>query len=124
LLAGWERKIDFLEQIVVLGRSPQDLTQPWRVEIWRSLARKIENRVQAESQQRQRITDFERQRIEYYAFYQEHREMQRLLQSEYQNHVKQGGCPAFFDCLGMSGVRYSKDCPNFQTCKSIGYSVN
>lgn len=37
LLLDWEEKIDFLEQVVLFGKNPDDVPQPWKARIWQKL---------------------------------------------------------------------------------------
>lgn len=34
LLPDWEAKVDFLEQVALYGKNPDDLPKPWKAKIW------------------------------------------------------------------------------------------
>lgn len=51
LLPGWEFKIDFLEQIVLFDRKPDDLDQTWRLAIGEPFFKRHEAIVQRELEQ-------------------------------------------------------------------------
>jgi hypothetical protein len=93
LLSDWEVKIDFLEQLIILNRSPDDIEKPWRRAIWE---RMFHNQ---ELQERQR-----------------EREYQKWLRME---GLEADECPLQFSCKVMSGAIASTKCSNFQECRRV-----
>lgn len=108
LLPGWERKIDFLEQIVLFSRNADDLPQPWRHEVWETFLKKREKELQHE----QLMEDWRRRN-------QEELERYARVHKEKEQNLKSGDCPARFHCQSMSGALVAGDCVNFRSCKEL-----
>jgi hypothetical protein len=98
LLPDWEDKINFLEQIALFDRNPDDLLQPWRARIWQAM---LKRRAQ-ESEQ---------------SFVLPARGS--LKRQEYQARLLNGDCPAGFDCKSMCGVEKAASCDNMLECGRI-----
>lgn len=94
LLSGWEEKIDFLEQIILFGRSADDLLQPWKQEIWAAFFKR-----------RRRWTEESTRRAQ-----------EKRLADEQQ--LKEGDCPLNLGCRTMTNANKAGECSNFQECLS------
>lgn len=92
---GWEVKIDFLEQVTLFNRNPEDLPQPWRRDIWEAVLNR-----------QSRIAQVQQERVE---------RQQRIKQRQ-EEELKAGGCPINFDCRSMSGAFVAGECLNFEEC--------
>lgn len=112
LVSDWELKIDFLEQIVLLGRAEEDLPRPWCKAIWERFFRRREQEIK-----RERLMEEwrERNRMEVELFNQSREEKIALL--------KAGDCPARFHCKSMTGAHNAGSCENFEQCKGLAGSL-
>jgi hypothetical protein len=101
LLPCWEMKIDFLEQIFLFGRNPDDLPQPWKQEIWTAFFKKREEEIDLARSYQERMEEVYRS---------------RLIAEE---KLKAGDCPVGFSCKNMTGSFSAGDCLNFTECRSL-----
>ncbi|QSJ14583.1 hypothetical protein JYQ62_22045 [Nostoc sp. UHCC 0702] len=105
LMPNYELKIDFLEQIVLFNRNPDDLPQPWRQEIWKAFFKKREKQIEYE-----RLIEEQRRR------HSEQVERMRRKQLETEEELKAGDCPIGFSCKAMTDSFNAGSCSNFQEC--------
>ena len=118
LTLGWEAKIDFLEQVVLLNRAPEDLPQPWRRAIWESFFKREEieelRRIEADRRWQQRLEESLQRRQASQA----NLDMYVLWCAQ-----ESGDCPITGNCHMMTGAITSKSCPNFEPCKNLWRAI-
>jgi hypothetical protein len=112
VLPDWEIKIDFLEQIVLFDRNPDDIPQPWRKAIWERFFCRRERELEHE----RLVEEWRQRQQEELARFQQQRE-------EKEPRLLEGECPSGFSCKYMTGSLMAGECPNFVMCKSMSRSI-
>jgi hypothetical protein len=105
LCMDWETKINFLEQIVLFNRNPDDLAQPWKQGIWEAFFRRREREIELTLQ----YEEYRQRELERGRAYRQSREQK-------QKAIALGECPLGLRCQEMSGAFHSQDCENLSQC--------